>query len=114
MGILDDKPFQSILKDLLRPCQKVIVTQPKINRAIPAEKLAGIVNSMGFHPTVIRDVGDAVKHAIAISQPNDIICVAGSLYVVGEAKTALFGLHYPAILHRYRVVAYGWSTMIRK
>jgi dihydrofolate synthase/folylpolyglutamate synthase len=37
----------------------------------------------------ISDVGDAVRHAITTSRPEDAVCIAGSLYVVGEAKAAL-------------------------
>ena len=31
---------------------------------------------------------EAVKYAIDTSAPDDAICIAGSLYVVGEAKEA--------------------------
>jgi dihydrofolate synthase/folylpolyglutamate synthase len=30
-----------------------------------------------------------VRHAIATTRPEDAVCIAGSLYVVGEAKAAL-------------------------
>jgi len=59
IGILDDKPYKAMLKNLLPLCKKVILTRPKIDRAIAPENL---------HP------------------PEDVICIAGSLYVVGEAK----------------------------
>ncbi len=38
---------------------------------------------------IISDVGDAVRYAISTSGPEDAVCIAGSLYVVGEAKVAL-------------------------
>jgi dihydrofolate synthase/folylpolyglutamate synthase len=31
----------------------------------------------------------AVRHALDTSNADDVICIAGSLYVVGEAQTAL-------------------------
>ena len=34
-------------------------------------------------------VAGAVKIAIENSGPDDVICIAGSLYVVGEAKEAI-------------------------
>ncbi len=36
--------------------------------------------------TIIEDVKTAVDYAISQSQKEDAICVAGSLYVAGEAK----------------------------
>ncbi len=89
IGILEDKPYRNILKDLIASCRRVIVTQPKIDRAIPAEKLALAAREFSPNVEVRTDVGEAVRYAVATSAKEDVICIAGSLYVVGEAKTAL-------------------------
>lgn len=89
IGILDDKPFRNILKDLLTICKRVIVTQPKIDRAIPANRLEAAAREFNRNVEVRADVGEAVKYAVATSAKEDVICIAGSLYVVGEAKTVL-------------------------
>jgi dihydrofolate synthase / folylpolyglutamate synthase len=89
VGVLDDKPCESILKDLAGPCHRAIVTQPEINRAIPAEQLAVTARMYFKDVTVVPDVHQAVERALQDSSPDDVVCVAGSLYVVGEAKTAL-------------------------
>jgi dihydrofolate synthase/folylpolyglutamate synthase len=89
VGVLDDKPCASILRDLAGPCRKAIVTQPEINRAIPAERLADTARKYFSDVAVIPEVHQAVRQAIQASHPDDVVCIAGSLYVVGEAKTAL-------------------------
>ena len=91
VGILEDKPYRAILKDLALPCHRIIVTQPKIERAISAEKLAILARQLCPNVEVVADVGQAIQHAIETSRTDDVICVAGSLYVVGEAKSALAG-----------------------
>jgi dihydrofolate synthase/folylpolyglutamate synthase len=48
-----------------------------------------MVSKLGVTPEIIPQVDTAVKTAIADAAPEDAICIAGSLYVVGEAKTAL-------------------------
>jgi dihydrofolate synthase/folylpolyglutamate synthase len=87
VGILDDKPYAAMLKDLVPHCRKVIVTRPRIDRALPPERLASIaerfVNDVTIHP----DVADAVRCAVAEAAPEDAVVIAGSLYVVGEAKS---------------------------
>ena len=88
-GILDDKPYQAILKDLVAPCTRLIITRPKIDRALPPETLETVARPLIGQIEIVADVGDAVRHAIATSGPDDAVCVAGSLYVVGEAKAAL-------------------------
>jgi dihydrofolate synthase/folylpolyglutamate synthase len=89
VGILDDKPFQSILKDLIAPCHQVIATQPVIDRALPADDLAKVAARYNRKVDIIPQVAMAVKKAITECTDNDVVCVAGSLYVVGEAKGAL-------------------------
>lgn len=89
VGILDDKPSKAILKDLIAPCNRVVVTEPKIDRAIPAKQLAALARPFAPSVETVSDVGEAVQRALAISKKEDAVCVAGSLYVVGEAKTTL-------------------------
>ncbi|MGD8833862.1 MAG: folylpolyglutamate synthase/dihydrofolate synthase family protein [Desulfobacteraceae bacterium] len=89
VGVLDDKPCDSILRDLTALCQKVVVTQPVIDRAIPANDLAKVAKKFSKRVDIIPDVAMAVDSVLKSSEDDDVVCVAGSLYVVGEAKTAL-------------------------
>jgi len=98
IGILDDKPYASMLKSLIPCCSKIILTRPKIDRSLPPEKLYPIAKKMISHIQIIPDVDNAVIHAVESASPKDAICIAGSLYVVGEAKE-LFEKN-PAILSK--------------
>lgn len=86
VGILDDKPYVPMLKSLVPSCDRVVLTRAKIDRALPAEVLLATTQEMTSDITVIPDVAEAVQYAIDTSEKDDAICVAGSLYVVGEAK----------------------------
>ncbi len=87
-GILDDKPYVSMLRSLLPPCRRAIFVRARIDRALPPETLAEAARAEGLVEdiAVIPDVGPAVDRAIAMSAPDGVVCVAGSLYVVGEAR----------------------------
>jgi dihydrofolate synthase/folylpolyglutamate synthase len=89
IGILDDKPYASMLKSMLGTCNRVILTQAKIDRALDPEKLYALAKPAVKYATIITDVGRAVAHAVKSARPDEAICVAGSLYVVGEAMEAL-------------------------
>jgi len=89
VGMLDDKPYRSMLKSLLAACDRVILTQATINRSLPIDVLKPIASEIVPDVSLVADVGDAVVHALDTSKPDDAVVVAGSLYVVGEAK-ALF------------------------
>jgi dihydrofolate synthase/folylpolyglutamate synthase len=89
IGILDDKPYRSMLRLLLPMATRLIITQAKINRALPAEKIEAVARTLVADVRIIPDVGNALRCAIETATPDSLTLVAGSLYVVGEAKAAL-------------------------
>jgi dihydrofolate synthase/folylpolyglutamate synthase len=88
VGILDDKPYTAMLKSLVPHCNSVILTSPKIDRALAPEKLYTIVKDIITDIHIIPDVDKAITYAIEAASTDDVICIAGSLYVVGEVKEA--------------------------
>jgi len=89
IGILDDKPYNAMLKCLLPTANRVILTRARINRALEPQKLEPLAKKLIPGVTIISDVKQALEQALKTAAPDDVICVAGSLYVVGEAKEAL-------------------------
>ena len=89
IGILDDKPYGSMLKSLLPRCCRAIITRAKTDRALAPEKLYAMAKKIISDVTIVPDVAGAAKNAIENAGPDDVICIAGSLYVVGEAKEAI-------------------------
>ena len=87
IGILDDKPYEKMLKSLVPCAQHIIITKAKINRSLDPSILKETAQKFTTCPiTIIEDVKEAVTHAIDTSNAEDVICIAGSLYVAGEAK----------------------------
>ena len=89
IGILEDKPYAAILENLLPACSRVILTSPKIDRALPVDTLYPIAAAITADVQKIPDVSRAIAFAVQNARPDEVICVAGSLYVVGEAKAFL-------------------------
>ena len=89
VGILDDKPYQSMLKSLLPVCSRVIVTRAKTGRALDPLRLFETAKKTLSDVRIVSDVAQAFKQAVAEADFNDVICIAGSLYVVGETKAAI-------------------------
>ncbi|MDT8380313.1 MAG: folylpolyglutamate synthase/dihydrofolate synthase family protein [Desulfotignum sp.] len=87
IGILDDKPYEAMLRHLLPVACRVIITRAKIDRSLPTQVLAAAAKKIFKGPVqVIETVSEAVSHAISSSSEKDAVCIAGSLYVAGEAK----------------------------
>ena len=93
-GILEDKPYAAMLECLLPHCSRLILTRPRIGRGLAPEKLYPIAKKIISDVQVIPEVGKAVSYAIKTASPNDAVCIAGSLYVVGEAKEEFAKNHH--------------------
>ena len=89
IGILDDKPYGSMLRSLLPQCRRAIITKAKTGRALDPQQLYKTAKKIISDVSIVPDVAGAAKIAIEDSGPDDVICIAGSLYVVGEAKEAI-------------------------
>jgi dihydrofolate synthase/folylpolyglutamate synthase len=88
-GILDDKPATEMLAALLPVCRRAVITSPAINRAIPADELAPIARKLVGVVDAVPTVDRAVARALQIVERGQVIVIAGSLYVVGEAMETL-------------------------
>lgn len=85
-GILDDKAYSAMFKCLLPLCVRVVLTRAKTERSIDPNKLLQVARQLCPDATVIEDIPEAIMYAEKKSSPEDVICISGSLYVVGEAK----------------------------
>jgi dihydrofolate synthase/folylpolyglutamate synthase len=76
-----------MLKHLVPCAQNIIITRAKIDRSLDPQVLKQAARKFTRCPiTIVEDVADAVTLAINTSGPEDAVCIAGSLYVAGEAK----------------------------
>ncbi len=89
VGILSDKPYRAMLKSLLPVCDRVVLTRPRIDRALAPEELHDAARDLIDDITLKPDVASALRYALDSAAPGEVICVGGSLYMVGDAKSAL-------------------------
>lgn len=90
LGIMADKDIRGMLRRLLPIAQTAIFTRPRYERAANPENLRRLARPFIQKYYVIPDVGAAIHEAMALADPEDLICIAGSLYFAGEVKE-LFG-----------------------
>jgi dihydrofolate synthase/folylpolyglutamate synthase len=83
-GVLADKDAVGIAAKLLPLADTVWVTQPPSERALPAQRLAELCAPFGKTMQVCPSVKEALMAAAQKAQGDDLICVTGSLYLVGE------------------------------
>jgi dihydrofolate synthase/folylpolyglutamate synthase len=96
-GMLDDKPYPAMLKCILSVCERAVLTKPVIDRALPPEILYEASKDIVKNIKIITNVKEAIDYAIKTASKDEIICITGSLYVVGEAKAAFSNLTFEHI-----------------
>ena len=89
IGILADKDYEAILAELARTEAFIVATRAASPRAIAPDDLLEVASGLGMSGTVVQSVPAALDEAIEIASENDLICVTGSHYVVGEAREVL-------------------------
>lgn len=88
-GAKGDKDIVGMMDELLPYVDHLVITQAIDSRAEGTDTLVTIARQTGYAGpiTVQPVVGEAVQFALA--NTKSMVCVTGSLYVVGEARTVL-------------------------
>ncbi len=93
VGINRDKDARAVLRPLVRLAHTVIATEARDNpRALPAWQLARLCRRLGAHSDEDADLARALKRAMG--HTLEVVCVTGSLMLVGQARDIL-GLPAP-------------------
>ncbi|MDY3973524.1 folylpolyglutamate synthase/dihydrofolate synthase family protein [uncultured Veillonella sp.] len=83
MAILKDKDVQAMIGHIVKPQDRVITVPAPTPRSSEPEELA---QQMPVKSWAAESVAAGLEKAMKETQPNDIIVVAGSLYILGEVK----------------------------
>jgi dihydrofolate synthase/folylpolyglutamate synthase len=93
VGLLQEKDPVGMLEALgAASAARVVVCSPRTPRAFDPGVLARAALKVGVAPThleVASNVAEALARALAVTPPDGQVVVTGSLYLVGEARSAL-------------------------
>ncbi len=96
-GILADKSVAEMVKLLAPLVDVAVITRPDSPRAAEPAQVAAHFRSQGGRCEMREEprISAAVDQALALAGPEDLVCVCGSLYLVGEARAHLTGEDIP-------------------
>jgi dihydrofolate synthase/folylpolyglutamate synthase len=92
MGTSQDKDIAGLVAELAPLFNQVIVTRSGHPRALAPATLAAEFARQGIKVQLTSDVPSALSQALTLAGEKDLVCVAGSLFVVAEAIEAAAGL----------------------
>lgn len=89
---MGDKDVAATLTAIAPLADRIIFTRPESERSAMPEQLAAILPEEERSKTLSAPtVKEALALAADMAQGGDLICVAGSLYLVGAARKILLG-----------------------
>jgi len=95
LGISANKNLAGIIEELTSMAAVTVTTRAMVPRAAPPQRVADLAAQWGAQIIVEEDTQKALAQAIAATEPDDLLLVTGSLYLVGDAKRILPDLLAP-------------------
>lgn len=91
MGVMADKDLRGIFDPLLPLAERVLAVTPDSPRALPAPELCQRLREVyGYERAVpCATLKEGVDALLREAGPEDLLCVCGSLYLVGDARRLL-------------------------
>jgi len=86
LGMMRDKDHRGFVEPLRGLVDGVVLTQPDLPRAATARDLSSSLDGLLPHLHVVPSLNDAMALARQLATPDGLVCVTGSLMLVGECK----------------------------
>jgi dihydrofolate synthase/folylpolyglutamate synthase len=84
LGFSSDKDIPGMAAEAGKITPDIIVTGARNPRSVKPVYLVDIFQKQGIKPRTAESVAEAVRTALATAGPNDLICAAGSIFVISE------------------------------
>ena len=92
-GALADKRWPDMLRAVAGLASRRYYTEPKGRAPAPLTDLVSLAPGVA-----VPDPREAIRRAIAESAPGDTVLVTGSIYLVGEVRSELFGIEADPVI----------------
>ena len=91
-GVSQDKTVDDMARELAPLAALVIATSSRHPRAGDPVSVAAAYAAAGAATETTPSVAAALERALALAEPEDLVCVVGSLFVVAEAREHILEL----------------------
>jgi dihydrofolate synthase/folylpolyglutamate synthase len=88
-GVLADKNYPAMYQTLLPLARGFVTITPDSPRAMTAAALADYLQSLSVPATPCASAQEGLEQVLSLAQPEDVVCVCGSLYMIGAVRHLL-------------------------
>ncbi len=85
-GAMRDKAVDEMASLLFSRAEAVVFTMPRQSRAVSAALLSEITGHLAKHSLIVPDPAEALQRAMELADPDGVVFVTGSLYLVGDIR----------------------------
>jgi len=83
-GVLEDKDYRTMTRLIFPLAHHIILTRPLSHRALEPDRLLAIHPETGGCREAFSNIREALKRAMSLAEKEDLVCIAGSIYLAGE------------------------------
>ena len=94
VGMMRDKNHSAFLEVMTSLADHLIVTQASLSRAASVQELEEALPKDSCPMQAVASPPEAIKLAKRLARPTDLICMTGSLILVGELRDCLLNSDY--------------------
>ncbi|HEV8327205.1 MAG TPA: folylpolyglutamate synthase/dihydrofolate synthase family protein [Nitrospiraceae bacterium] len=91
LGMMRDKDHRGFVEPLRDLVDEVVLTQADLPRSATAQELRASLEGLLPHPHLVPSISEAMALARQLATPDGLVCVTGSLMLVGECKAWFHG-----------------------
>lgn len=89
LGMMKDKDYENIIKAFSFQTDIFIMTEPESERALSADLLKNAASACQIKAYLEKKVANGLNKAKQLAEPDDLILITGSFYILGEVLFAL-------------------------
>ena len=92
-GVLADKDYGGILREMFPLAQEFVCLTPLSPRALPAGELADFLTAQGVKAIPCATVAEGIRQALSAAGEDGVVVAFGSLYLAGAVRSAFPGVY---------------------
>ena len=91
MGVLQDKNYDSMAKNIMSLADVAILTEPDSDRALDVQEFKKTVVKYNENVVCFKNIEDALTEALRVTSEDDVLVCVGSLYLIGKVRKIIMG-----------------------
>ncbi|MDY3905568.1 MAG: folylpolyglutamate synthase/dihydrofolate synthase family protein [Lawsonibacter sp.] len=88
-GVLADKDYGAMFEQIIPLAKGFVTITPDSPRAMTAQDLAAYMEEKGQRAVPCDSTRQGVETVLELASPEDVVCICGSLYMIGEVRHIL-------------------------